>query len=313
MGVVMLGSMDPMCRKTAGAFIRKFCHLGLEREEELQAFLMLVKAGGRIACGEDVVRVGGLSNHSTILLSGVACRYRITESGRRQILTFQYPGDFCDADRYLLRGPDDAVAALTDCSVGIIRHQDMERIIARYPRFGQALWQATIKEAYILRERLLNVSQRPALVRVANLLCEQIVRLEAIGADSAIIPMTQIDLADAASLSPVHMNRIIQDLRKLGILSKHGRCIEIASRERLMDIGQFDGRYLGLPHGASEGQPMAGSVVTAPAQSANASRLVANGDPIAYRQESYGPQHRLRRAGRSMLQTSSSTEDTLHR
>lgn len=311
MGVVMLGSTDPMCCNTA--FIRKFCHLGLEREEELQAFLLLVKAGGRIACGEDVVRVGGLSSYSTILLSGVACRYRMTENGRRQILTFQYPGDFCDVDRYLLRGPDDAVAALTDCSIGIIRHQDIERIIAQYPKFGQALWQATIKEAYILRERLLNVSQRPALARVANLLCEQIVRLEAIGANSAIIPMTQIDLADAASLSPVHMNRIIQDLRKLGILSKHGRCIEVASRERLMDIGQFDGRYLGIPDGASEDQAMASSVEGAPAQSANASRLVANGEPTAYRQELYGRQHRLRRAERLLLQARSSTDDSLHR
>ena len=51
----MLGSTDPMRCNTA--FIRKFCHLGLEREEELQAFLLLVKAGGRIACGKDVVRV----------------------------------------------------------------------------------------------------------------------------------------------------------------------------------------------------------------------------------------------------------------
>jgi CRP-like cAMP-binding protein len=232
----------------------------MEREEELQALLLLVKVKGCVSRGEDIVEVGKSPSYSTVLLKGLACRYKLIENGRRQIFNFQYPGDFCDFDRYILPEPDDAVAALTDCSIGVILHEDIGRVTARYPRLGLALWRGTMVEASISRERLLNVRQRPALPRTANLLCEQMVRLEAIGINGAIIPMTQVDLADAASLSAVHMNRTIQDLRGLGVLSRNGRAIEVVHRDRLADIGKFDGRYLNTPQ---EPSPRKHAVTTA--------------------------------------------------
>ena len=240
----MLGSVGALRRDGAEALIRRFRGLGVDREEELQALLALVKAKRCVGRGEDIVRVGDSPSCLTILLKGLACRYRMIENGRRQIFTFQYPGDLCDFDRYILPEGEDAVAALTVCSVGIISHEDIGRVTAEHPRLGLALWRATMIEAGIFRERLLNVAQRPALPRIANLLSEQMVRLEAIGISGAVIPMTQVDLADAASLSAVHMNRTVQDLRELGVLSKNTHAIEVVHRERLMDLGKFDGRYL---------------------------------------------------------------------
>lgn len=234
------------------ALIRKFKNLGIGQDEELQAFLSLVKAKGCVKRGEDIIKAGSSSQHSTVLLEGVACRYKMIENGRRQIFTFQYPGDFCDFHRYVLPGLDDAVAALTDCSVGVIRHEDIRRITAQYPKLGLALWRDTMVEASIFRERLLNVGQRPALPRIANLLCEQMVRLEAIGINSGIIPVTQIDLADAVSLSAVHMNRTVQDLRELGVLSSKSRTITVVQRDQLADIAKFDGRYLNMPQALSK-------------------------------------------------------------
>jgi CRP-like cAMP-binding protein len=225
----------------AGALVRKFRNLG---EEELQAFLALIKVKGRVSRGEDIVGFGSTPKHLTVLLAGLACRYKVIENGRRQIFTFQYPGDFCDFHRYVLPELDDAVGVLTDCSIGVILHEDIGRIAARYPKFGDALWRDAMLEASIFRERLMNMSHRPALARIAHLLCEQMVRLEAIGWESTIIPLTQVDLADAAGLSVVHMNRTIQDLRELGVLSKNSRAIEVVDRDRLMDIAKFDGRYL---------------------------------------------------------------------
>lgn len=229
------------------ALMRKFRNLGLNREEELQAFLHLVKAKGRVRRGEDIVKADSSPGHASVLMKGVACRYRMIENGRRQIFSFQYPGDFCDFHRYILPELDDAVAALTDCSIGIIRHEDIRQITARYPELGLALWRDTMVDASIVRERLLNVGQRPALPRLANLLCEQIARLEAIGISNGVIPVTQIDLADAASLSAVHMNRTVQDLRERGVLSRTSRTITVVQREQLAGIAKFDGRYLNMP------------------------------------------------------------------
>ncbi|GEP61649.1 helix-turn-helix domain-containing protein [Reyranella soli] len=80
----------------------------------------------------------------------------------------------------------------------------------------------------------------------AHLLCEQLARREAVGINSATIPLTQMDLADAAGLSIVHINRTFQELRRLNILSK-GRTINVVDRERLADLASFDGNYLNMP------------------------------------------------------------------
>ena len=140
-----------------------------------------------------------------------------------------------------------AVAAITDCSIGIIEHKDLEQLIAQYPSLGLALWRASMLEASIFRKRLLNVGRQPALQRVAHLLCEQLARREAVGLNSATIPLTQMDLADAAGLSIVHINRTFQELRRLNILSKEGRAINVVDRERLAGLASFDGNYLNMP------------------------------------------------------------------
>jgi hypothetical protein len=78
-------------------------------------------------------------------------------------------------------------------------------------------------------------------------------RRESAGITSATIPLTQMDLADAAALSVVHVNRTFQELRKLNILSKEGRTIEVVDRERLVRLAGFDGNYLNMPQLLSHG------------------------------------------------------------
>ena len=137
--------------------------------------------------------------------------------------------------------------ALTKCTVATIDYADIERVLARHPRLGLALWRTTMLEASILRERLSNARRGSALQRVANLLCEQLARCQAIGMNSPIVPITQVDVADAAALSIVHVNRTIQTLRSLNVLSKTTHEIEIIDRKQLAKIGGFDGRYLNMP------------------------------------------------------------------
>ena len=71
-------------------------------------------------------------------------------------------------------------------------------------------------------------------------MCEQRVRL---GTDDGVIPLTQIDIADAAGLSVVHINRVFQELRQIGVLSKQ-RLIEVVNQERLQELAAFDAGYL---------------------------------------------------------------------
>jgi CRP-like cAMP-binding protein len=227
------------------ALARKLRNLATVHDEELRALVTMLSVKKGIRRGEAIIAIGSSSTYSTVLLQGFACRYKIIENGRRQIFMFQYPGDFCDGHSYILPTQDNAVSALTECSVGIILHKDIERITAKFPNLGLALWRDTMIEASIFREW--NVGQRPALERIAHLLCEQTVRLEAAGIIGGAIPMTQVDLADAVGLSTVHTSRTIQDLRQLGVLLKNSRSIAVAHWDRLVEIAKFDGRYLNMP------------------------------------------------------------------
>jgi CRP-like cAMP-binding protein len=101
-------------------------------------------------------------------------------------------------------------------------------------------------EAAIYRERLTVASRGSALERVAHLLCEQLARREAVGIASNRLPLSQIDIADATGLSTVHVNRTIQTLRTLNVLSKANH-LEAIDRKQLARIGKFDGRYLNMP------------------------------------------------------------------
>ena len=216
---------------------------------ELNVLVQFLKHKPRVLTGVDIIGMAQSSGHSTLLLAGIACSYKRLPDGTRQIYSFQYPGDFCDLYRYVLPERDEAIAvqALTDCLVAIIDYADIERLLTQHPGLALALWRTTMLEGAILRERLSNARRGSALQRVANLLCEQLARREAIGIASSVVPITQVDVADAAALSIVHVNRTVQTLRSMNVLSKASHAIEVVDRRALARIAGFDGHYLNMP------------------------------------------------------------------
>ena len=62
--------------------------------------------------------------------------------------------------------------------------------------------------------------------------------------------MTQAELADGLGLSSVHVNRVLQDLRRDGLISYRGKFVVIGDWEQLKAAGDFDVGYLHLKDGA---------------------------------------------------------------
>ena len=216
--------------------------------DDLDVLLRVVKRHVSIAAHDNVIREADTTGQVKALVAGTTCAYKRREDGGRTILSFQHPGDFCDLHRYVLPdlGPGIGVQALTDCTVAVIDYQDMDRLLSR-ATLASALWRASLLEAAIYRERLSRTGRGTALESVAHLLCEQLARREAVGIHASQLPFSQIDVADAAGLSPVHVNRTIQTLRSLNVLSKANHAIEVVDRKQLERIAGFDGRYLNVP------------------------------------------------------------------
>jgi CRP-like cAMP-binding protein len=232
-----MGSVGPLALKLKS--------LGID-DGDLNALVQVTKHRARVAAGADVIRAGDTGKHAIVLFDGMACAYQRSENGGRSILAFQHAGDFCDLYRYVLPERDSAagVQALTDCSIAVIDYRDMDRLLTR-PKVALALWRATMLDAAIYRVRLANASRGTALERVAHLLCEQLASREAVGIDGGRLPISQIDVADATGLSTVHVNRTIQTLRSLNILSP-ASSIEVVARKQLAQVAKFDGRYLNM-------------------------------------------------------------------
>ena len=114
---------------------------------------------------------------STLVLSGITCRYRNLENGKRQITAIHVPGDFVDLHSFLIKQMDHSVGTLSPCIVAYAPHEGLERITERLPHLARLLWLLTLIDASIHRQWLVTMGAYPALNRTAHLLCELFTRL----------------------------------------------------------------------------------------------------------------------------------------
>ena len=228
-------------------FIDRLIRLGDISAEEQNAVLDACEPPMEVAAGADIVSDGEEPGFSVAMLSGVAFRYKSLPDGRRQIISFQVPGDGIDVYGYALKRLDHGVSALTRCKVVHIPHERIDALITRYPRLTLTLWRQTVMDASLMLEQLVRVGQRPALERVANLFCEFAHRLDqhGQGQDGVYrLPLTQALLGQAVGLSTVHVNRVVKQLREAGLAKLSRSTLQVLDSKGLKTLGGFDPAYL---------------------------------------------------------------------
>src|SRR3712207_7504414 len=83
-------------------------------EEEKQALVSAIGPARDIGADEDIVFDGDRPSHSCAILEGFACRYKLMEDGRRQIMSFQIAGDICDLHSLLLGEMDHSIGTRSE-------------------------------------------------------------------------------------------------------------------------------------------------------------------------------------------------------
>jgi CRP-like cAMP-binding protein len=229
--------------------IRKLENFSTLSDEEKRALDEAIGRTKEVGAGEDVVRDGACPSDCTLIVKGFACRYKVLEDGRRQIMSFHIPGDICDLQSLLLEKMDHGIGALVPCKVALIPHRTVLELAENYPGIGRALWRDTLIDAAVFREWMVGIGRRTAHERIAHLLCEVLVRFRSVGLaedHQCDLPLTQAELADSLGLSAVHVNRVLQDLRGEGLIVFQGKFLRISRWERLKQIAGFDPTYLHL-------------------------------------------------------------------
>ena len=221
--------------------------------EERQALMDLPMTVRSYVRGQDIVRDGDRPSECCLVLEGFAFRYKLLPDGRRQIMAFQTPGDLPDLQSLHIRVMDHSIAAMMPTQVAFIPHRSMLDLTERFPGLLHAFWRDTLVDAGIFREWMVGVGRRSAHERIAHLICEMLLRLKAVGLapdHTFKIPATQADIADALGLSNVHVNRVLQDLRRAGLITWTNVTVSVLKWEELEAQALFDGTYLHQVHQA---------------------------------------------------------------
>lgn len=223
-------------------------------DAEREALLALPHTVRTITAGGYVGRDGDRPSHCNLLLSGFAYRHKLTGDGGRQILAIHLRGDLMDLQNLFLEVSDHSVQTLTEAEVAMIPRDAMREVAFLHERIARALWVDTLVDASIFREWVVNVGRRDSRTRIAHILCEFSLRLEAagLGAEHRYeLPMTQEQLADAVGLTPVHVNRVLKSLGDDGLIRREKRSLVILNWERMREVGDFNDRYLHLEAAAA--------------------------------------------------------------
>jgi CRP-like cAMP-binding protein len=242
-------------RGNAARLIRKLEHGTLLSTEEKQALEAACLSELHFAPRSDVVKQGDPTQFVNIILAGFACRYRLLADGRRQIVGLLIPGDMCDVRVCVLKKMDHSIGALSSVGAVQLTRESIESLMSRFPRLARALWWSTLVEESITREWVVNVGHRTAAERIAHLFCETFERMRLIGlatANSCEFPLTQAELGDALSLSAVHVNRVLMEMRRNGLITLRNQRLTVHDYAALRSVAGFDSGYLHLDGVARE-------------------------------------------------------------
>jgi len=216
-------------------------------DRDRRALLALPHNVRRIGPGGHVVRDGDRPEYCALLLSGFAYRYKLTGEGGRQIISLHMPGEWLDLQHMFLGIADTSVQTLTEADVAFVPRAAIEELVLSNADVARALWIDTLIDSSIFREWVVNVGRRDSRARVAHILCEFSLRMEAAGLARDHVyelPMTQEQLADAVGLTSVHVNRVLKQLREEGLIDRDRRNIRIVDWKRIREVGDFNERYL---------------------------------------------------------------------
>src|SRR3954454_2479551 len=133
--------------------------------------------------------------------------------------------------------------------MAVVPHERLKQVTERPPHLTRLYWLMTNIDAAIQREWTLSLGGRTGIARMAHLLCELNDRLSLVGLvqnNSFEFPLTQVEFGECLGLTSVHVNRTLQELRRMGVLELQNRRISVFDLPALKAIAEFDPAYLYL-------------------------------------------------------------------
>jgi CRP-like cAMP-binding protein len=229
------------------ALVRKLRTTGNLSDNDVQAMRRLPVVQRDFAAKQAIFSEGDRPESCSLVVKGLCVRSKVTDEGKRQILSLHMCGEIPDLRTLHLPILDHDLCTQTACTIGFIPHEALRTLTRERPLVADALWREALVDAAVSREWIVNLGRRSAKRRLAHFILEMREKLSFAGLsaeDSFGLPITQTDMADALGLTPVHVNRVLKSLRESGVLDIKRNEVMLSDPEKLAAIGEFNAVYL---------------------------------------------------------------------
>ncbi len=228
-------------------FVAKLLAQGALDSEDLKALGRVLNRKVTVKKGQDIIVQGYEYKTLDIVESGFALRFTLLHQGGRQIINAVLPGDIVGFPASFFNPAIFSVMAATAMSLHRISFAALTDLCRERSNIAIALIWYAAREASIYAHHLVNAGRRSPLERVGHFLLEIHFRLRAVGCapeDSFELPFSQESIGDAVGLSAPHVNRMLSELRRQGLIGAENHTIKILDRTALQILAEFEPSYL---------------------------------------------------------------------
>lgn len=205
-------------------------------EEEPMEEIMKVMKSISYKKGEVLYREGDTSNVLYVVSNGKIRIYRLSESGKEQLLRILNPGDFTGELALFRESIHEAYAeAMIDTDACMISKNDLQEFLLKYPTISLKILAEFSNRLEISEKQITRFVTEKVEARLALFLAEC-----TDGGDSPTeieLPMSKKDLASYLGTTPETISRTLADFEEAGyIKQKRNRKIEILDLDGLLLI-----------------------------------------------------------------------------
>lgn len=186
--------------------------------------------------GEVIYRAGDQSDSLYIVKSGRVRIYRLSESGREQLVRFLSPGDFTgELALFNMSVHESYAEAVENTEVCLITRTDLQEFLMKYPSISLKILAEFSRRLEKSEKQTIRVSTEKVETRLARFIAECID-----GEKSSmefVLPMSKRDLASFLGTTPETISRKLTDFEEAGyIRQKPHRKIEVLDLDELLLI-----------------------------------------------------------------------------
>lgn len=192
--------------------------------------------------GEYLYREGDVPEKAFTINKGWIILFKNMQNGDRQILRFALPGDFLSYKVGNNKVMDHSAVIVSEASLCVFPIERFRDAISELPELAFAISSITERTTQRCHSVLTTIASHPAESKIAFLLLSLFIReisLNPANAECVSFPITQEDIADALGLTSIHVNRVMQSLRKSGLIECKNRSLWVHDKEALAELAKI--------------------------------------------------------------------------